>query len=221
MTCVQDIRIQNLKGMLAYIKRADFCEKVGIEYNLLNQYLGKNSKKKLGTILASRISVALGFEPGWMDHLHSRYELSSAVGVVFDQQKSMMRADRIYTVGQRFSTLFCDLDESEGINAFMMRQKTFAKHLSLVSNYHLFRTKLPLSFGYFSSAVLCCSGNLVPGDQSLLLFGDGAVALTEYLYKDTHYIYVQDWNGERKAYALDELIYESGINMVLQCTKGI
>ena len=46
---VYETRKNNLLNMLEfYENRRAFCEKLGVEYNHLNQYLGKNSKKNIG-----------------------------------------------------------------------------------------------------------------------------------------------------------------------------
>ena len=69
---ISEIRKKNLK---AAITIAGSSQKLGelsnTSQNYFYQCLSANNKKQLGNIVARRIEVALGFDKGWMDTVHT------------------------------------------------------------------------------------------------------------------------------------------------------
>lgn len=57
MKSIYDVRLENLKHILNFIKRKDLSALIDMEYNLLNQYLGANAKKKIGPKTAALILI--------------------------------------------------------------------------------------------------------------------------------------------------------------------
>jgi hypothetical protein len=55
------------------------CEKLGIEYNHLNQYLGKKSQKNIGDKFAAKVTEAHKLPIGWLDHPHDKLAIKNIV----------------------------------------------------------------------------------------------------------------------------------------------
>ncbi|WP_024905454.1 hypothetical protein [Robbsia andropogonis] len=68
---IYEIRLQNLRALAAECGgRPALAEFMGMSYQLLNNYLGKNPTKKIGDKTARRAEVVCGREHGWMDVQH-------------------------------------------------------------------------------------------------------------------------------------------------------
>lgn len=58
---IHEIRLLNARKIMkdSGLDRTQFAEKIGMSYNLLSQYIGKNPKKISGMILLRRLKMLL------------------------------------------------------------------------------------------------------------------------------------------------------------------
>jgi phage repressor protein C with HTH and peptisase S24 domain len=68
---VYSIRLENTRQLLAKsgLKRADFSEKIRVDYVQLSHYIGKNPIKNIGDMVA-RIESSFNLPEGYLDHEH-------------------------------------------------------------------------------------------------------------------------------------------------------
>lgn len=66
---IHEIRLQNARKIMkeSGLDRTQFAEKIGMSYNLLSQYVGKNPKKNIGDDTAEKIEVAFDKPKGFLD----------------------------------------------------------------------------------------------------------------------------------------------------------
>lgn len=69
LSTIHEIRLNNVRELLRAYKldRSEFSERVGISYNLLSQYIGKNPTKNIGDETAEKIETAFGKSRGFLD----------------------------------------------------------------------------------------------------------------------------------------------------------
>ena len=77
---IHEIRLKNTRDLMkkSGLSRTDFAEKVGLSYNLLSQYIGKNPTKNIGDETALKIEEAFGKPKGFLDQ-------ASAVNISLDE----------------------------------------------------------------------------------------------------------------------------------------
>lgn len=65
---IYTIRREKVRNLIkeSGLSRADFAEKVGVSYILLNQYIGKNPTKNIGDDVAGRIETNLNLPQNWL-----------------------------------------------------------------------------------------------------------------------------------------------------------
>lgn len=70
---IHEIRLVNARNLLkeSGLSRTDFAEKVGISYNLISQYIGKNPTKNIGDETAFKIEVAFNKPKGFLDQVNA------------------------------------------------------------------------------------------------------------------------------------------------------
>lgn len=68
---IHEIRLTNARDLMkeSRLSRTDFAEKVGLSYNLLSQYIGKNPTKNIGDETARKIEDAFGKPKGFLDQV--------------------------------------------------------------------------------------------------------------------------------------------------------
>lgn len=66
---IHEIRLINARKILkeSGLDRTGFAEKIGLSYNLLSQYIGKNPTKNIGDDTAEKIEKAFGKPAGFLD----------------------------------------------------------------------------------------------------------------------------------------------------------
>jgi hypothetical protein len=83
MQTVYEIRKSNLLEILEQFgSRKAFSERLGIEYNLLNQYLGKNSQKNIGDKFAAKVTDSLCVPPAWLDHPQDKLAIKNIIQTI-------------------------------------------------------------------------------------------------------------------------------------------
>lgn len=70
---IHEIRLMNARNLLkeSGLSRADFAEKVGVSYNLISQYIGKNPTKNIGDETAIKIEGAFNKPKGFLDQVNA------------------------------------------------------------------------------------------------------------------------------------------------------
>lgn len=68
---IHEIRLINAKKLLVEsgLKRNELSEKIGMSYNLLSQYIGKNPTKNIGDETAAKIEAAFNKPSGFLDQV--------------------------------------------------------------------------------------------------------------------------------------------------------
>lgn len=66
---IHEIRLLNARKIMkdSGLDRTQFAEKIGMSYNLLSQYIGKNPKKNIGDDTAEKIETAFNKPKGFLD----------------------------------------------------------------------------------------------------------------------------------------------------------
>ncbi len=66
---IHEIRLTNTRALKkeSGLSRSDFADKVGLSYNLLSQYIGKNPTKNIGDETAAKIEQAFNKPKGYLD----------------------------------------------------------------------------------------------------------------------------------------------------------
>ena len=66
---IHEIRLNNARNLMkeSGLSRTDFAEKVGLSYNLISQYIGKNPTKNIGDETAIKIEQAFNKPKGFLD----------------------------------------------------------------------------------------------------------------------------------------------------------
>lgn len=66
---IHEIRLLNARKIMeeSGLNRTQFAEKIGLSYNLLSQYVGKNPTKKIGDDTAEKIETAFNKPRGYLD----------------------------------------------------------------------------------------------------------------------------------------------------------
>ena len=70
---IHEIRLMNARNLLneSGLSRTDFAEKVGVSYNLISQYIGKNPTKNIGDETALKIESAFNKPKGFLDQVNA------------------------------------------------------------------------------------------------------------------------------------------------------
>lgn len=75
---IHEIRLANTRALKneSGLSRSDFADKVGLSYNLLSQYIGKNPTKNIGDETAAKIEQAFNKPKGYLDQSVERESLT-------------------------------------------------------------------------------------------------------------------------------------------------
>ena len=76
---IHEIRLQNARKIMkeSGLDRTQFADKIGMSYNLLSQYVGKNPKKNIGDDTAEKIESAFSKPKGFLDQASELNSTSS------------------------------------------------------------------------------------------------------------------------------------------------
>lgn len=76
---INEIRLTNLRGLAARAGgRPALATKMGMSYQLLQNYIGKTPIKRIGDKTARRAEEVFGLPRGWMDALHDDGKVTKA-----------------------------------------------------------------------------------------------------------------------------------------------
>jgi len=70
---IHEIRLNNARDLMkeSGLSRTDFAEKIGLSYNLISQYIGKNPTKNIGDETAAKIEQAFNKPKGFLDQANT------------------------------------------------------------------------------------------------------------------------------------------------------
>lgn len=80
MNTIYEIRRKNVEHMIEHSEsRRAFAMQIGIEYNLLNQYLSHKKPKNIGDKLALKVTTGFGLPDGWLDTMHDSSAIKNII----------------------------------------------------------------------------------------------------------------------------------------------
>lgn len=215
LTTVYETRKNNLLLMLKYYKsRRSFAEKINIEYNLLNQYLGQKKPKNIGDKLAAKITEAHHLPNGWLDHPQDELTIKSIVEsqstttcvatLQGDHNKSsnhpsIEQSDQLRMIGL---TNILRMTKGEKLEVSANTQEIKNIHIPLgVQNPVAYLIKglgyaKPYKNGY---AIICeYTGIAIPGEEVLIFCKNGEIFAGEYLFEQDILISIDSVTGEKE-----------------------
>lgn len=232
MQTVYEIRKSNLLTILEfYENRRAFCEKLGIEYNHLNQYLGKKSKKNIGDKFAEKITYAHNLPVGWLDHPHDRLTIKNIINsnvttkyVASELEKtnksinhpSIDESDML-----RIAPLTKILKMSKGEELAEIDNIEEIKNINIPKGIlnpiaYLIRGtgfSKPYRNGY---AVICeFSGNPIPGEEVLIFCKDDSIYAGEFLREEDILINIDSVDGSNERILKERIARISPIKMFI------
>ena len=220
MLTVYEIRKINTVQMIEFSgSRRAFAAKIGMEYNLLNQYMSSKNPKNIGDKIAKKITSAHNLPDGWLDHEHDplaiKNALKSEITTIYDasiskseniyinhpstNQNNIVKSIPIlnYLIMKRGEKLEVSEDVEETLNVFVPPG---------IVNPIAYQIK---GTGYAKPyrngcAVICeFSGTPIAGEDLLIFCKDGRIYIGEFLYQQDILIVISSITGEN-----DEILKE-------------
>lgn len=229
---VYETRKDNLLKMLEfYESRRAFCEKLGVEYNHLNQYLGKNSKKNIGDKFAEKITSAHNLPLGWLDHPQDIPTIKNIVG---SQQTTSVVA--VGEKNKNKSTNHPRFDESSVLRIVPLKnilKMSKGEELAVIDNIEVVKDvnipagihnpiaylirgtgfSKPYRNGY---AVVCeFSGTPVPGEEVLVFCKDDSIYAGEFLREEDILISIDSVDGSNDRILKEHIARISPVKMFI------
>lgn len=212
MQTVYDIRKNNLLTMLEFYEtRRDFCEKLGIEYNHLNQYLGKKSKKNIGDRFAEKVTDAHGLPLGWLDHSHDRLTIKNIIesnqttSFVAPEQQSKNKSTNHPSIDQndvlRLLPLKHIVKMSKGEELAVIDNIEEVKNINIPAGIQNPIAYLIRGTGftkpYRNGYVMVCefSGTPISGEETLVFCKDGSIYAGEFQREEDILISIDSVDG--------------------------
>lgn len=214
LTTVYETRKNNLLIMLdQYESRRVFAEKICIEYNLLNQYLGQKKPKNIGDKLAAKITDAHNLPTGWLDHpqdvltikniVESQSTTNSVAQHQGDQIKSsnhpsIEESDQIKMIGLT-NILRMTKGEKLEVSANTEEIKNIPIPLGVKNPAAYLIKGLGYAKPYKNGYVIICeyTGIAIPGEEVLIFCKDGKIYAGEYLFEQDILISIDSITGEK------------------------
>lgn len=229
---VYETRRNNLLAMLSfYESRKAFCEKLGIEYNHLNQYLGKKSQKNIGDKFAAKVTEAHQLPLGWLDHPQDSLTIKNIVqsqqttsNVALDQQnqnKPENHPSIDVKDGLRIVGLSTILKMSTGEDLEVSSNTEEIKNIHIpagISNPIAYLIKgLGFAKPYKNGYVIVCeyTGEAIPGEEVLIFCKDGKIYAGEYLFEQDILITIDSVDGKRDSILKSDIARISPIKMFI------
>lgn len=221
MKSIYDVRLENLKHILNFIKRKDLSIIIDTEYNLLNQYLGANAKKKLGPKIAAKINTGLNLPENWMDTPHTlnqvKFALNSQVEVE-DAIDTLNLVDIFTIKAQRNSNLQIDFNVKHTLDDVLKKHSKMrhAEYLLNSSKLFLIEGNSTKSF-YRNGQLIGCSkiSDIKHGADVLIILQNGDVTFSEFLYERFDYLNFMNGLKEREIFSKQEIQYIAPIDFVM------
>lgn len=215
LTTVYETRKNNLFLMIKfYENRRVFAEKINIEYNLLNQYLGKKNPKNIGDKLALKITEAHHLQSGWLDHPHDELTIKNIV----ESQLTTISVAQIQS-NQKKSTNHPSIDQSDQLRMVALTnilKMSKGEDLEVNSNIQEVKNisipnglKNPVAYiikglgfskPYRNGYVIVTefTGKPIPGEEVLIFCKDGKIYAGEYLFEQDILISIDSVTGEKE-----------------------
>ncbi|WP_049044183.1 hypothetical protein [Acinetobacter bereziniae] len=221
MLTVYEIRKKNVESMIEYSSsRRAFAQKIGIEYNLLNQYMSKRNPKNIGDKLALKITAAHQLPEGWLDHEHDQSAIKNMVNsqsTSNDDVKNTINTDLLEnhpSANQNFAV------KSIPILNFLRTNKgeelEVSKDVIETANVYVPPSIInPIAYQirgtgygkpYRNGYVVVCEfkGEPISGEDVLIFCKDGTIYAGEFLYQQDILISINSIDGEK-----DEILKEN------------
>lgn len=212
VTTVYETRKNNLLLMISFYKsRREFAEKIGIEYNLLNQYLSQKKPKNIGDKLAAKITNAHLLPTGWLDHPQDNLTIKeiiksqeatsvdaplSRTQVISSNHPSNIESDQLRMI--RLSNI---LKMTKGEELEVSANTQEIKNIPMppgLSNPVAYVIKgLGYSKPYKNGYVIICeyTGEPVPGEEVLIFCKDRKIYAGEFLFQQDILIAIDSVTG--------------------------
>ena len=229
---VYETRKNNLLKLLEfYESRRAFCEKLGVEYNHLNQYLGKNSKKNIGDKFAEKVTEAHKLPLGWMDHPQDEMTIRNVVdseGATKTVVKRPQKRDK--------STNHPSIDQNDVIRLISLKnilkmskgeKLEVNDNIEEIKNIHIpaginnpiaYLIKgtgfsKPYKNGY---AVICeFTGTPVAGEEVLIFCKDGKIYAGEFLFEQDILVSIESVDGDKENILKENISRTSPVKMFI------
>lgn len=232
MQTVYEIRKSNLLEILEQFgSRKAFCERLGIEYNLLNQYLGKKSQKNIGDKFAARVTESLNVPTGWLDHPHDKLAIKNiiqsqvATDSVVHLSKTTDKVENHPSIDQsnalRMVSLSNILKMSKGENLELSANTEEIKNIHVpvgMINPIAYLIKgtgfaKPYRNGY---AVVCeYTGQPIAGEEVLIFCKNGSIYAGEYLFEQDGLVKIDSVEGALETLQKDSIDRISPVKMFI------
>ena len=239
MLSVTEIRKINLEKMLEYTDRHSFAEKIGVEYNNLNQYLAKKNPKNIGKTLVKRITTSFNLPDAWLDHEHDTDVIRNIVRSSFERKTELVAQDANNVVNKEThpsnSLLHKDNillitkilrifkgEDLEVTNALKQTKAVYGP--DFVENpvaYQISGTGYAKP--YRDGHILICedSGEPVPGEDALIFTHDNKVYAGEFLFSTNTMNEIISIDGSRDSILKDNISKISPIAAMLPPSRMI
>lgn len=229
---VYETRKDNLIKMLEfYESRKAFCEKLGVEYNHLNQYLGKNSKKNIGDKFAEKITSAHNLPAGWLDHPQDKLTIKHVVesqqttGVVAADENNKNKSTNHPSIDQndvlRIVPIEKTLKMSKGEELAVIDNIEVIKNIhipaGLISPIAYLIRGTGFSKPYRNGYALVCeySGKPVPGEEVLVFCKDDSIYAGEFLREEDILISIDSVDGSNDRILKENIARISPVKMFI------
>lgn len=232
MQTVYEIRKSNLLAMLEfYESRKAFCDKLGIEYNHLNQYLGKKSRKNIGDKFAEKVTEAHKLPVGWLDHLHDHLtiknimESSLTTDDVAHNQKIKNKSTNHPRFDEddvpRITSLKNILKMSTGEKLAVVDNIEEVKNINIPVGIHNPIAYLIRGTGfskpYRNGYVIVCefTGTPIPGEEVLVFCKDGSIYAGEFQREEDILISIDSVDGSNDRILKEKIARTSPIKVFI------
>lgn len=221
MLTVYDIRRKNVESLVKHSSsRKAFCEKVDIEYNLLNQYMSKKNPKNIGDKLVLKITTAFSLPDGWLDHVQDENALKNIVLVSsasnddasilenLSSEENHPSFDLNFAVKSIPILNFLKMNKGEKLEVTDAIEESIniyvPPNIINPTAYQIRGTGFnkPYRNGY----VIVCefNGTPVPGEDVLIFCKNGSIFAGEFLYSQDILISIESIDGKK-----DEILKEN------------
>ncbi|WP_180099895.1 hypothetical protein [Acinetobacter sp. YH12153] len=219
MKSIYEVRLENLKHVLKFIKRKDLCVLIDIDYNLLNQYLGANAKKKIGPKIAAKINAGLNFPENWMDAPHTLNQVKLALNQQIDDSAPDLNITDILTIkAQRNGAPKIDFEVEYTLDDVFRKYSKIRHAQYLLNNSRLFLIEGGSTKSvYRNGQLIGCSKNTIlkPGADVVVVLENGEVMFSEFLYERFEYLNFMNVLRERASFSKQEIQYIAPIDFVM------
>lgn len=221
MLTIYEIRKKNVESMIEFSSsRRAFAEKIGIEYNLLNQYMSKRNPKNIGDKLALKITTSHQLPEGWLDHEHDLSAIKNVVNTQVTSANDALITDNLKIVENHPSTNQNYAVKSIPILNFLKTNKgeelEVSQDVKETANVYVPPSIInPIAYQikgtgygkpYRNGYVVVCEfqGEPISGEDVLIFCKDGTIYAGEFLYQQDILISINSIDGEK-----DEILKEN------------